>query len=221
MSVFEALLVSLRLGVSTVGILLVCGIPVAYYLAYSSHRFKPLWEIVVTIPIVLPPTVIGFYWLYVFGRASALGIWLHNTLSVDLVFSFAGVALGSSLYCLPFMVQPLKAGFEAVSKELLDSAVLEGASSLQILWYIMLPLARKHLLAGCTLVFVHALGEFGVVMMIGGNIDGETRTLSIALYDAVQALEFQYAHTIALLLVVLVIVCLVPMFWYFRERYEK
>lgn len=212
-AVFAAIVVSLRVAFSTVFILLLVGVPIAYRLAMSKSRLKPLWESLVSLPIALPPTVVGFYWLLVFGRGSLVGEWLYEVLGGSLVFSFLGVVLGSSLYCLPFMVQPVKNGFEAVPQELLDNARLDGASSVQVFLRICLPMSLRSITVGASLTVVHALGEFGVVMMIGGNITSETRTASIALYDAVQALQFREAHMVALVLLFLAMVASVPMFW--------
>lgn len=209
-------LVSLRLAASTVAVLLFCAVPLAYFLAFTQSRFKPLFESIVSLPIALPPTVVGFYCLYAFGRGSIVGAWLQDMFDISLVFSFSGLVLGSVVYSLPFMVQPVKSSFEAIPHELLDSARLDGATRLQIFLWVLLPLARRGVLVGCTLTFVHALGEFGVVMMIGGNIAGETRTASIALYDAVQALEYGTAHVYALSLLGGAFLLSLPIFWRWR-----
>ncbi|MFY7997310.1 MAG: molybdate ABC transporter permease subunit [Candidatus Kapaibacteriota bacterium] len=214
---FAPFLVSLRLAATTVALLLCTGVPVAYFLAFSRSRIKPLLESLVSLPIALPPTVLGFYWLYALGQESLVGAWLQSILAVNMVFSFSGLVLGSVLYSLPFMVQPVKSGFEAIPSEILDSARLDGASAVQVFLRVTAPLARRSLLTGCALVFVHALGEFGIVMMIGGNIAGETRTASIALYDAVQAMDYAAAHFYALCLLLVALGLTLPVFWRFRD----
>lgn len=212
------LLVSLRLAATTVLVLLVAAVPLAYRLALSKHRLKPIIESFVSLPIALPPTVVGFYFLYVFGRGNAVGAWLADSLDVHLVFSFTGLVLGSVLYGLPFMVQPVKNGFEAIPLEILENAVLDGATRSQVFVRVAVPIARRSLLTGSALAFVHSLGEFGVVMMIGGNIAGETRTASIALYDAVQGLDYSTAHLYAAVLLGAALVCALPAFrWWQKE----
>jgi molybdate transport system permease protein len=211
-------LVSFRLAFTTVVVLLVVAVPLAYILAITKHRLKPLVESIVSLPIALPPTVVGFYFLYAFGRGSAFGAWLADSFDVSLVFSFSGLVLGSVLYSLPFMVQPVKNGFEAISTEIRESAVLDGATGLQVFMRVALPIARRSLLTGSALAFVHALGEFGIVMMIGGNISGETRTASIALYDAVQALDYGSAHIYAAILLGVALLSGIPAFQWWREK---
>lgn len=212
------LLVSLRLAATTVLVLLVVAVPFAYRLALSKHRLKPIIESLVSLPIALPPTVLGFYFLYAFGRGNAFGAWLANTLDIQFVFSFAGLVLGSVIYGLPFMVQPVKNGFEAIPLEVLENAMLDGASRSQVFLRVAVPIARRSLLTGSALAFVHSLGEFGVVMMIGGNIAGETRTASIALYDAVQGLDYSTAHIYASLLLGAALLSALPAFrWWQKE----
>lgn len=214
---WTALAVSFRLAFSTVLVLFCFGVPVAYWLAFTKSRLKPFLESIVSVPIALPPTVIGFYVLLCFGRESLIGTWFSETLGVELVFSFWGILLGSVLYCLPFMVQPVKTGLESVPKECVESARLDGASVLQVLWRVLLPLSRRSIVVGAALTFVHALGEFGIVMMIGGSIEGETRTASIALYDAVQALKIAEAHRIALVILAVALFVSLVIFWHQRS----
>lgn len=200
MLAFEPLLLSLRLALTTTLILAVLGGGIAYFLAFTRNRGKVLLESLVALPLALPPTVIGFYLLILFGREGTFGGWLSTVLNIQVIFSFYGVVLGSVLYSLPFMVQPLQAGFEAVSREYREIALLYGATRCQVFYRVLLPLSWRSLVTGCVLTFAHTLGEFGIVMMIGGNIPSETRTASIALYDAVQAMDYQSAHRLALML---------------------
>jgi molybdate transport system permease protein len=156
-----------------------------------------------TLPLVLPPTVLGFYYVTMFGRENGFGRWIQDVIGVELVFSFWGLVLASVVYSLPFMLQPLNAGLHAIfgaQRDLLEAARTMGASRTQVLMRVVAPLSWRFVLAGCTLTFAHVVGEFGVVMMIGGNIAGETRTASVALYDAVQAMDYETAHGYALIL---------------------
>ena len=197
MLVFEPFLLSLRLAFVTTLILIVFGGAVAYFLAFTRFRGKIVLESLVALPLALPPTVIGFYFLLLFGRESTVGACLLDTWNIQVIFSFYGLVVGSVLYSLPFMVQPLQAGLEAVRKEYREIALLYGATRWQTFWRVLMPLAWRSLLTGCVLTFAHTLGEFGIVMMIGGSIPAETRTASIALYDAVQAMDYQSAHQLA------------------------
>ena len=195
--ILEAVRLTLLLAAITTAILLVVGAPLAWWLARSGARWKEVVAAVVALPLVLPPTVLGFYLLVALGPqgpgGAIAGLWGARTLA----FSFAGLVIGSVIYSLPFMVQPLRAAFEAIEQETLESAATLGASTFQTFIRVALPNARAGLLAGCVLSFAHTLGEFGAVLMIGGNIPGETKVLSIALYQLVEHLEWDRAHLVA------------------------
>jgi molybdate transport system permease protein len=206
------LLLTLKLAALSTSILVIVALPLAYWLARSTSRLKPVWEAVTALTLVLPPTVLGFYLLMVFGRASALGVWMQDVAGVQLAFTFKGVVIASVLYSLPFMLQPLQAGVEAVERDLLDAARVMGASRWQLWRRVWLPMLRRALVTGCVLTFAHTVGEFGVIMMIGGNIAGETRVASIALYDEVQALNYGAAHSYALILLALSFALLVTVY---------
>lgn len=188
-------------GVSTV-ILLLGGTPLAWWLARSRSRLRPLVEAVVALPLVLPPTVLGFYLLVMLGPAGPIGNVWESIGGPRLVFSFPGLVVGSVLYSLPFVVQPLQNAFAAVPTRLLDAAATLRASPLDRFISVVVPLARPGFLTAATLGFAHTVGEFGVVLMIGGNIPGRTEVLSIALYNHVEALEYGQAHVLAALLLV-------------------
>ena len=199
--IVQALTLTLRLAVMVSAILLVIGVPLAYWLAFSRRRWKFLVEAVVALPIVLPPTVQGLYVLVAVGPLSPLGRWYQALTGHTLAFTFEGLVIGSVLYSLPFAVQPMATSFAAVDRKLLDASALLGASGWRTFWRIVLPLGLPGVLTGLVLSFAHTLGEFGVVLMIGGIIPGVTRTLSISIYDQVQ--DFAYAqaiHTALLLL---------------------
>jgi len=198
---WSALEVSLLLAALTTALLLPLGLWLARWLAITPWRGRPLVEALLLLPLLLPPTVIGFYFLMAFGQGSPLGAWLADVLGLRLVFSLQGLLAVSLLVNLPFMVQPIQRAFAAVPHSLREAAWVSGLSGWQTFWRVELPLAWPGLLAGMALTAAHTLGEFGVVLMVGGNIPGETRTLSIALYDKVQGLELQSAHVLALALV--------------------
>ncbi|MEM6772443.1 MAG: molybdate ABC transporter permease subunit [Bacteroidota bacterium] len=197
---WSPLLLSFKLALVTTLVLLVVGLPLAWWLARTESRFKPIVESLVSLPLVLPPTVLGFYFLVAFSPNNAFGAWLDQWLGLRLVFSFPGLVLASVIYSLPFMVQPLQAGLAAIPHSILDAARLMGKSNWQTLRSVELPNINPALLTGIVLSFAHTLGEFGVVLMIGGNIPGETRVAAIAIYDEVEALNYAAANTYSLVL---------------------
>lgn len=196
-----ALLVSLRLATATTLLLLVAGLPLAWWLAATRRPGRFLVEAVVALPLVLPPTVLGFYLLVALGPHSPLGRGLESATGWRLPFTFPGILLGSVLVNLPFAVRPFTAAFAAVDRRLVEASWCLGVSRLATFRRVVLPLAWPGLLTGIVLTFAHTLGEFGVVLMLGGNIPGVTRTLSIAIYDDVQALDYAAAMQTSLVLV--------------------
>ena len=196
----DALRLSLWLATLTTAVLLVLGIPIAHWLATSRRRLKFLVEAVVALPLVLPPTVLGFYLLVALGPRSPLGRAWIAVVGSSFPFSFGGLLVASVLFSLPFAVQPIAAALAAVDPRLVEASHTLGVSPLRTFLRVNLPLAWPGVVSGAVLAFAHTLGEFGVVLMIGGNVRGETRTLSIALYDHVQALEYDAANRTALLL---------------------
>jgi molybdate transport system permease protein len=198
--ILPALTLTLRLAVTVSAILLVAGLPLAYWLAFSRRRWKFLVEAIVSLPIVLPPTVLGFYVLVAIGPLSPVGRWYQSIAGHTLAFTFAGLVVGSVLYSLPFAVQPMATAFGSVDRRLLDASALLGASRWRTFYRVVLPLGLPGVLTGFVLSFAHTLGEFGVVLMIGGNIPGATRTVSILIFDQVEALDYAAANRTALLL---------------------
>lgn len=196
----DPLLLSLRLALVVSGILLVGGLPLAYWLAYSNWRGKFLLETIVAIPLVLPPTVLGFYVLLALGPRGPLGKVWEMFFGHGLAFTFEGLVLASVAYSLPFAIQPLVASFESVDRKLLDASAVLGAGRLKTLWRVILPLSIPGIVTAFVLSFAHTMGEFGVVLMVGGNLAGVTRTVSIAIYDKVQALDYAGANRLALVL---------------------
>ncbi len=199
---------TLKLAAITTLLLLLIGVPLAAWLAFGRQRFRDAAEAVLALPLVLPPTVLGFYLLLLFSPASAFGRGLQKLLHTSLAFNFSGLVIGSVLFSLPFMVQPLTAGFRQLPRSLIDAARTLGKSRRVILWRVVLPNCKPALLSGTVLAFAHTVGEFGVVLMLGGNIPGETRVMSIALYHEVEALNYGAAHAYAATLVAMSFVTL-------------
>ena len=197
---WQAIWLSVRLAVSTTIILLVLGMPLAYWITFSRWRWKFLVEAVVSLPLVLPPTVLGFYVLLAIGPRSPAGALYARITGGMLPFSFQGLLVASVLYSLPFTVQPVAAGFAAVDRRLLEASWCLGVSHLSTFRRVLVPLAMPGIATGAILSFAHTMGEFGVVLMVGGNIAGVTRTVSISIYDQVQALNYGAAAETSLFL---------------------
>jgi molybdate transport system permease protein len=197
---WQALWLTVRLATIVSGTLLVLGIPIAYWLIYARWRWKFLVEAIVALPIVLPPTVLGFYVLLALGSRSPLGRWWESLTGHTLAFTFEGLVIGSLIYSLPFAVQPFAASFGTVDPRLLRASASLGQSPLRTFVRVVLPLSKAGLITGFALSFAHTLGEFGVVLMVGGNIPGVTRTISIDIYDQVEAAQYSGAHLTALVL---------------------
>jgi molybdate transport system permease protein len=199
----EALLLSIRLALCVSSILFAVGVPLAYWLAYSRWRWKFLLEAVVALPLVLPPTVLGFYMLLAMGPRGPLGKLWHAAFGHGLAFTFAGLVIASVLYSFPFAVQPLIASFETVDRKLLDASAVLGAGRMRTFRRVILPLSVPGIITALVLSFAHTLGEFGVVLMVGGNLAGVTRTVSIDIYDRVQSLDYASANRTAFVLLVI------------------
>src|SRR5882724_2047658 len=199
----ESLWLSIKLAACVAAILLAVGMPVAYWLAFSTWRWKFLLESVVALPLVLPPTVLGFYALLAMGPRGPLGkLWIA-LFGHGLAFTFGGLILASVLYSFPFAVQPLVASFEGVDRRLLDASAVLGEGRARTFLKVILPLSLPGVVTAAVLSFAHTLGEFGVVLMVGGNLAGVTRTVSIDIYDRVQSLEYSAANRMALVLLVI------------------
>ena len=215
---WTAILLTARLaGVST-GLLLLVGAPLGWWLARTRSPLKPLWSALVAMPIVLPPTVLGFYLLLLLGPHGPVGQATQALGLGRLPFTFAGLVLGSVIYSLPFVVQPLQQAFEAIPERTLEAAATLRAGPWDRFFTIALPLARPGLLTASVLGFAHTVGEFGVVLMIGGNIPGQTRVVSVAIYEHVEALEYASAHRLAAVLVGFALLVLVVLYAVNRPR---
>jgi molybdate transport system permease protein len=208
----QALWLTLRLALTTTVLLVILALPLAWWIASGNGALRALVQTAVALPLVLPPTVLGYYLLVLLGPLTAPGRLVIRLLGHPLAFSFSGLVVGSVLYSLPFAVQPLIAGFRGVPRGLLETAATLGASPGRVFRSITLPLAKPSLVTAAVLAFTHTVGEFGVVLMLGGNIPGATRTLSIALYDQVQDFNYAAANRTAALLLVFSVVALVPIY---------
>ncbi len=197
---WQPLLLTFELAAVTTVVLFILGIPLAYWLSGTQSRVKPVMETLVSMPLVLPPTVLGFYFLLAFSPGNAFGNWLDEWLGLRLVFSFGGLVLASVIYSLPFMVHPIQSGLSNLPSSLKEASYLMGKSRLTTLLKILLPNIKPSLLTGIVLAFAHTVGEFGLVLMIGGNIPGKTRVASIAIYDEVEALNYEAANFYSMVL---------------------
>lgn len=209
---WTAFRLSIELAAATLAVLLPAGLLLARWLARARFVGKSLVEALVVLPLVLPPTVLGYYLLVTFGAASPLGRWLEQALDLRLTFNFAGLLVASVIFNIPFMVQPIQRAFEAIPQALGEAAAVSGLSAWQAFVRVELPLAWPGILSALVLTFVHTLGEFGVVLMMGGNIPGETRTIAIAIYDRVQAFDLASADRMASLLLVFSLVAVAASF---------
>ena len=200
---WQPILLSLELAGITTVILLFAGIPLAYLLANHRSRWKPFLETLISMPLVLPPTVLGFYILVAFSPSYLFGAWLEKWLAIRLVFSFGGLVVASMIYSLPFMVQPIQAALQSLPHSLTEAGLTLGKSRWVILRRILIPNIRPAILTGTVLSFAHTIGEFGVILMIGGNIPGRTRGAPVAIFEAVETLNYRAANAYALILLVI------------------
>jgi len=191
---WSPIILTLQLALITTVILLVISIPLAYWMVNTKSRIKSIIEAIVSLPLVLPPTVLGFYLLIAFSPESAIGSFLNDVFGLKLAFSFSGLVIGSIIYSLPFMVQPLQAGFSSLPSSLSEASFVLGKSKYQTITKVLIPNIKKSILTGIVLTFAHTVGEFGVVLMIGGNIPNQTKVVSIAIYDEVESLNYSNAH---------------------------
>lgn len=204
--------VTFKLALVTTTILLLISIPIANWLAYKKSRIKTIVETIISMPLVLPPTVLGFYLLLAFGPSHWLGKFLEDSFDIRLVFSFSGLVVASVIYSLPFMVHPLQSGLSSLPATLQEASFSLGKNKWQTLFKVLLPNIKPSLLTGIVLSFAHTIGEFGVVLMIGGNIPGQTKVASIAIYDEVESLNYHNANIYASILFVVTFIILLTVF---------
>ena len=214
-----ALLVTIKLASITTVILILVGTPIAWWLSQTRFKFKAVIEAIIALPLILPPTVLGFYLLMTLGTNGPIGNFLESLGGSSIAFTFTGLVVGSVIYSLPFVVQPLQNSFGSIGKQPMEVAATLGASKLDRFFTVAVPLARSGFITASVLGFAHTVGEFGVVLMIGGNIPGETGVLSIAIYDHVEAMEYGQAHILAGGLLVLSFVMLLVVY-IFNHRFS-
>ncbi len=218
MTDFGPLWLTLQLALTVTVILLVLGTPLAWWLATTRSRAKPIFEAITALPLVLPPTVLGFYLLIMFNPNAPLGSFWISMTGDSLTFSFAGLVVASVLYSLPFMVQPLQSAFETVGREAMEAAASLRASPIDAFISVAAPLSARGFLTACVLTFAHTLGEFGVVLMVGGNIPGRTKVISIAIYEHVETLRYAEAHWLSAILLIFSF-CVLLFVYSFNRRY--
>jgi len=194
---FSAVIVTIKLAMVSTAILILIGTPIAWWLSQTKFKFKAVFEAIIALPLILPPTVLGFYLLITLGSNGPIGKLLESLGGSSIAFTFSGLVVGSVIYSMPFVVQPLQNSFNSVGRVPLEVAATLGASKIDRFFSVAVPLARSGFITAAVLGFAHTVGEFGVVLMIGGNIPGETGVLSIAIYDHVEAMEYGQAHLLA------------------------
>jgi len=209
----NAVLITLKLALTTCFFLALIGTPLAYYLAFKSKKVKPFLESIVTLPLVLPPTVIGFYLIVFFSPDTALGKFFILLTGEQLIFSFYGLVLASIIYSLPFWVQPLQAALEKIGKDTLKTSESLGASKFDTFINVIIPLSKKGFLTSFIISFAHTMGEFGIVLMVGGGIHGKTKVIAISIYDHVEQLSFGKAHFLAGGMLILSFIILLTLFY--------
>jgi molybdate transport system permease protein len=214
-TILTPLLLSLRISVVATGFAFVVGVLLAWWFAFYKSKLTQLLSILVTIPLIVPPTVLGYYLLILLGRNSTLGQWVENVTGQPIIFTWKAAVIAAAIAALPLLIRPIQASFESIDEGILDAAKLDGAGHWQLLKLIIVPLAYKGILAGLVLGFARAMGEFGATIMVAGNIPGKTQTLSIAIYDAVQANRMMDAHLMVLALSATTIIFLILLSrWY-------
>ena len=212
---------SFKLAAVTTAILFLIALPLAWWLSRTRFRFKPIIEAVAALPIVLPPSVLGFYILWALSYNSPVGAFFQEHFGIQLVFNFTGLVIGSCFYSFPFMLQPLQSGFESLNKNMLEAAFVAGKSSWQTLWHVALPNIKPSLLTALIVTFAHTVGEFGVVLMVGGSIPGKTKVASVAIYEMVETLDYHTAHIYSAVMVGLSFAVLLGVYLFNRRQKRR
>jgi len=217
---YEPFLLSFKLAGVTTLILFIISVPLAWYLSQTSSRVKPLIESLTALPIVLPPSVLGFYILVALSQNSPIGLFFEDVFGVKLVFNFTGLVVASCFYSLPFMVQPLQGGFESINKNMLEASYISGKSKLETMIKVALPNIKPALMTAIIVTFAHTVGEFGVVLMVGGSIPGETKVASVAIYEMVEIMDYKSAHIYSAIMVIISFLVLLSVY-IFNGRQSK
>lgn len=218
---FTPFLLSFKLAGITTAILFAIGIFLAWYLSQSSSKLKPILESITALPIVLPPSVIGFYVLFALSQNSPFGAFINDIFGIKMVFNFTGLVIASCFYSLPFMVQPLQSGFEALPKNMLEASYIAGKSRLITLFKVAIPNIKPSLMTAIVITFAHTVGEFGVVLMVGGSIPGQTKVASVAIYEMVEIMDYTNAHIYSSLMVMMSFFVLLLVFIFNRKQKHR
>ncbi len=218
---FTPFLLSFKLAAITTLILFIISLPLAWYLSQTSSKIKPFLEAVTALPIVLPPSVLGFYILVALSQNSPLGAFFEEYFGVRLVFNFTGLVIASCFYSLPFMVQPLQSGFESINKNMIEASYVAGKSQLETLLKVALPNIKPALLTAIIVTFAHTVGEFGVVLMVGGSIPDETKVASVAIYEMVEIMDYTKAHIYSAMMVIMSFVVLLSVYIFNHKHAHK
>ena len=218
---FTPFWLSFKLAGVTTLILFIIALPLAWWLSQTTSKSKPFFEALTALPIVLPPSVLGFYLLVVLSPNSSLGMFVENLFGVKLVFSFTGLVIASCFYSLPFMVQPLQSGFEALNTHMIEASYLAGKSKLQTVLKVALPNIKPSLITALIITFAHTVGEFGVVLMVGGSIPGETKVASVAIYEMVEVMEYGNAHSYSAIMVAMSFFVLLAVYVFNHKQKTK
>ena len=218
---FTPFILSFKLAFVTTLILFFISMPLAWYLSQTRSKMKPLLEAITALPIVLPPSVIGFYILWALSQNSALGAFLEENFGIQLVFNFTGLVVASCFYSLPFMVQPLQSGFESLNKNMLEASYISGKSKITTILKVALPNMKPALLTAIIVTFAHTVGEFGVVLMVGGSIPGETKVASVAIYEMVEIMDYSSAHIYSIIMLLISFVVLLSVYVFNQKQNKK
>lgn len=218
---FEPFLLSFKLATTTVAILFLIALPLAWYLSQTRSKIKPFIEAITALPIVLPPSVLGFYILVTLSQNSPIGAFFKESFDISLVFNFTSLVIASCFYSLPFMVQPLQSGFESLNKQMLEASYLAGKSQIQTIFQVALPNIKPALLTALIVTFAHTVGEFGVVLMVGGSIPGETKVASVAIYEMVETMDYASAHIYSAIMVGMSFVVLLSIYTFNAKHNKK
>ena len=218
---FEPFLLSFKLAGITTSILFILSLPLAWYLSQTKSKSKPFIEAATALPIVLPPSVLGFYILFSLSHNSPIGAFFEDTFGIKLVFNFTGLVVASCFYSLPFMVQPLQSGFESINKNILEASYISGKNKFETILKVALPNMKPSLITALIVTFAHTVGEFGVVLMVGGSISGETKVASVAIYEFVEVMDYTNAHIYSAIMVALSFFVLLSVYIFNQRQNRK
>lgn len=217
----EPFLISFKLAFFTTVILFIIALPLSWYLSQTKSKYKPFIEAITALPIVLPPSVLGFYILWALSYNSPIGSFFEETFGIKLVFNFTGLVIASCFYSLPFMVQPLQSGFESLNKNMLEASFVAGKGKIETIFKIAIPNIKPALLTAIIVTFAHTVGEFGVVLMVGGSIPGETKVASVAIYEFVEIMDYTQAHIYSGIMIVISFLVLLSVYIFNQKQNKK